>query len=187
MVECHVCNRPAKEDCPACGLSVCSEHRGVNRHNCSEPSRSDVVSGDQTEVRIENSVASVNIDGEKKPDADTDVKQLERLAELKRRMDTDASSDPSCSVLLTKALEQASELKTAAADSSTDREELVRRIDRLDGVIEDLDDVSGQDLAEVGDSQAILQNMGATPLSDEERMRLRDAVASLEDEIHTLL
>lgn len=122
-----------------------------------------------------------------------DTDRLSELVDLKARMDADSSAgtdsstgtdDPGESTAVVKALEQASELKAAATDPSTEREDLTARVDRLVELIDRIDDVSGEALRNVADVEAALSDTRTSRLSEAERRRLRNAVDELEDELH---
>lgn len=120
-------------------------------------------------------------------DPGVDVTRIDDLVDLKVRMDADSSTGSAVatrSTMLAKALEQASALKAAATDPSTDREELTGRINRLVEVIDRIDNVSGRALRDIADVEAALGDARASQLSESERRRLREAVDSLEDELH---
>ena len=163
----------------------------------------------ETNVRIDNSqIGSVRVNGSGSTDDDavagdsddavtaesndavageSGVDRLSDLVDLKARMDadsTDGSGDAAGSTALVKALEQASELKAATSDPSTEREDLTARIDRLVDLIDRIDDVSGEALRNVADVEAALSDTRTSRLSEAERRRLRNAVDELEDELH---
>ncbi|ELZ39677.1 hypothetical protein C463_16916 [Halorubrum californiense DSM 19288] len=208
MDECHVCRAAATAECAACGRPVCESHSAVADHDC-DPHESASRKTDRTSVRIENSnetnvridnsqIGSVRVNGSGPTDDDAagdsaagdsaaDVDRLSELVDLKARMDADSpdeSGDSGPSTALVKALEQASELKAAASDPSTEREDLTPRIDRLVDLIDRIDDVSGQALRNVADVEAALSDTRTSRLAEDERRRLRNAVEELEDELH---
>ncbi|TKX74751.1 hypothetical protein EXE46_07755 [Halorubrum sp. GN11_10-6_MGM] len=204
MQECHACRAAATAECSACGRPVCESHAAVVDHDCdpreSAPRKNDRTSveidnSSETNVRIDNSqIGSVRVNGSGPTDddavaddSDVDVDRLSDLIDLKARMDEGSSGEPDegrRSTAAVKALEQASELKAAATDPSTEREDLTARIDRLVGLIDRIDDVSGQELRDVADVEAALGDMRTSRLSEAERRRLRNAVEALEDELH---
>ncbi|NLV08339.1 hypothetical protein GOC74_00040 [Halomicrobium mukohataei] len=191
MSKCHVCDQPTEENCHSCGQPVCSNHSSAKAHNCTETTNVNVVQGNRTNVRIEDSVAhTVNIGGSNNSDTEHGFDQLEKAVRLKTQMDSpsiNSDSQRPNAALVAKALEQASDLKASAVNPESDREELLRRINRLSTLIDESENISGGKLEDVEDAHAVLQDLKKPSLSHKERIRLRDAMASLEDELHVLL
>lgn len=209
--ECPACGRPVCESHSAVADHDCDPHESASRESDRTSVRIDnsneanvrVENTNETNVRIDNSqVGSVRVNGSGSTadeagagdadeagagGSDADIDRLSDLVDLKARMDADPSDGPgdaTGSTALVKALEQASELKAAASDPSSEREDLTARIDRLVDLIDRIDDVSGEALRNVADVEAALSDTRTSRLSEAERRRLRNAVEELEDELH---
>lgn len=188
MERCTVCGTETDLTCDYCNNYVCSNHSDIDSHNCQDSVNPNQQVSNNIEVKFENSVGTVDLGGESDQSASSsDNKSLEELIELKNKMDSNTVDSSHNQVILTKALEQSSELKADATDQAISRTQLVDEIDRLLALIKKLDNVSGDQLETIETIQKVSEQGQSASLTEAERKKIRMAVATLEDELHALL